>query len=70
MLWLNGPESFWALASVMVWASWPFVYLLGLAGLQSVDLEIHEAASLDGAGWWNKLRYVSSPSCGGRSAWR
>jgi multiple sugar transport system permease protein len=61
VLWLNGPASYWALAGVMVWTSWPFVYLLSLAGLQAVDLEVHEAASLDGATWWVKLRDVVFP---------
>jgi len=61
VLWLNGSASYWALAGVMVWTSWPFVYLLSLAGLQAVDLEVHEAASLDGATWWIKLRDVVFP---------
>ncbi|MGC9665143.1 carbohydrate ABC transporter permease [Planosporangium sp. 12N6] len=60
-LWLNGPRSFWALVIVQVWAGWPLVYLLTLAGLQSVDPAVHEAAALDGAGWWMKLRYVVFP---------
>jgi multiple sugar transport system permease protein len=60
-LWLNGPKSFWALVIVQIWASWPLVYLLALAGLQSVDPTMHEAAALDGAGWWQKLWYVIFP---------
>jgi multiple sugar transport system permease protein len=60
-LWLNGPGSYWALAGVMVWMSWPFVYLLSLAGLQAVDNEVHEASAIDGARWWAKLRYVILP---------
>jgi multiple sugar transport system permease protein len=60
-LWLNGPNTYWALIFVQLWASWPFVYLLALAGLQSVDHEVHEAAALDGALWWTKLRYVVFP---------
>jgi len=60
-LWLNGPRSFWALAVAQVWTSWPLVYLLAVSGLQAVDPVIHEAAALDGAGWWAKLRYVVAP---------
>ncbi|RLP73681.1 sugar ABC transporter permease [Mycetocola tolaasinivorans] len=60
-LWLNGPQSYWALVFVQIWASWPFIYLLVLSGLQSVDAEVHEASALDGAGWWTKLRYVILP---------
>ena len=64
-LWLNGPHSYWALVAVQAWASWPLVYLLTLSGLQSVDATVHEAAALDGAGWWAKLRYVVFPYLGG-----
>lgn len=60
-LWLNGSRSFWALVLVQIWSSWPLLYLLALAGLQGVDPVLHEAAALDGAGWWAKLRYVVFP---------
>ncbi|MFE4541859.1 carbohydrate ABC transporter permease [Arthrobacter sp. NPDC056727] len=60
-LWLNGPQTYWTLILVQIWASWPFIYLLALSGLQSVDHEVHEASALDGALWWNKLRYVVFP---------
>jgi multiple sugar transport system permease protein len=60
-LWLNGPQTFWTLVLVQIWASWPFIYLLALSGLQAVDHEVHEASALDGALWWNKLRYVIFP---------
>ncbi|WP_374049211.1 carbohydrate ABC transporter permease [Sinomonas sp. ASV486] len=59
--WLYGPASYWVLIAVEVWAAWPFIYLMALAGLQSVDAEVHEAAALDGAPWWTKLRYVIFP---------
>ncbi|GAA1438755.1 carbohydrate ABC transporter permease [Leifsonia poae] len=60
-LWLNGPLSYWSLIIVQIWTSWPFFYLLVLAGLQGVDHEVHEAAAIDGATWWIKLRYVILP---------
>ena len=60
-LWLNGPQTYWTLILVQIWASWPFIYLLALSGLQAVDHEVHEASALDGALWWNKLRYVVFP---------
>lgn len=60
-LFLNGPLSYWSLIVVQIWTSWPFFYLLVLAGLQAVDHEVHEAAALDGATWWVKLRDVVLP---------
>jgi multiple sugar transport system permease protein len=60
-LWLSGPRSYWTLILVEIWAAWPFIYLMALAGLQSVDSEVHEASAIDGADWWPKLRRVILP---------
>ena len=32
-----------------------------LAGLQGVPDQLYEAASIDGAGWWSRLRHVTLP---------
>jgi multiple sugar transport system permease protein len=60
-LWLSGPTSYWTLILVEIWAAWPFIYLMALAGLQSVDGEVHEASAIDGANWWPKLIHVVLP---------
>ncbi|WBB67713.1 sugar ABC transporter permease [Micromonospora sp. WMMD812] len=60
-LWLSGPKSYWTLVLVEIWAAWPFIYLMALAALQSVDAEVHEASAVDGATWWPKLRRVILP---------
>jgi multiple sugar transport system permease protein len=60
-LWLSGPKSYWTLILVEIWAAWPFIYLMALAGLQSVDGEVHEASAIDGANWWPKLLHVVLP---------
>jgi multiple sugar transport system permease protein len=60
-LWLSGPKSYWTLILVEIWAAWPFIYLMALAGLQSVDGEVHEASAIDGADWWPKLTRVVLP---------
>jgi multiple sugar transport system permease protein len=60
-LWLSGPRSYWTLILVEIWAAWPFIYLMALAALQSVDHEVHEASAVDGAPWWPKLRRVILP---------
>ncbi|HEY7273274.1 MAG TPA: sugar ABC transporter permease, partial [Actinoplanes sp.] len=60
-LWLSGPKSYWTLILVEIWAAWPFIYLMALAGLQSVDSEVHEASAIDGANWWPKLTHVVLP---------
>ena len=35
--------------------------LIFLAGLQGIPTALHEAAEIDGAGWWRRLRNISVP---------
>lgn len=35
--------------------------LINLASLQGVPTELYEAAEIDGAGWWNKIRHITLP---------
>lgn len=44
-----------------VWKTAPFVALLLLAGLQGIDPAVYEAAEVDGAGPWRRLRSVTLP---------
>lgn len=60
--WLTSPNS--ALISVIAidtWAFLPFSTLILLAGLQSLPLEMREAARVDGAAWWAMLRHINLP---------
>ncbi len=59
--WLLGPNSFWAMVITDVWASWAFIYMMTLAGLQSISGEMYEAAEVDGANAWQKLTRVVLP---------
>jgi len=59
--WLLGPNSFWAMVITDVWASWAFIYMMVLAGLQSISAEMYEAAEVDGANAWRKLTGVVLP---------
>lgn len=43
------------------WKTTPFVALLLLAGLQSIDPALDEAAAVDGAGAWRRLWHVTLP---------
>lgn len=63
--WLIGGRSFWTLVLVDTWAAWPFIYLLSLAGLQTIAREVHEAAAVDGTSWWQKMRFVILPELRG-----
>lgn len=46
---------------VNVWYGTPFFMIMYLAALKSVPDQIYEAAAIDGAGAWQKLRYVTLP---------
>ena len=53
-----------ALGAIMVadvWKTTPFAALIILAGLQAVPDELYEAASVDGAGAWQKFRRITLP---------
>ncbi|MCH6554712.1 MAG: sugar ABC transporter permease [Acidobacteria bacterium] len=61
-LWIAGQKS--ALLSVIlvdVWEWTPFMFLLLLAGLQSLPVEPYEAAKIDGASAWQTFRDITWP---------
>ncbi|MEV2251678.1 sugar ABC transporter permease [Streptomyces sp. NPDC050147] len=63
--WLGDPD--WAMVSIAaatVWWTIGFNFVLYLAGLQDVPREVHEAAAIDGAGPWQRIRHVVVPMLG------
>ena len=50
-----------AIILMMVWKGLGYSMLLYLAAIQSVPASLHEAAALDGAGWWQRLRNITLP---------
>lgn len=53
-----------ALMSIVVadiWKTSSFAALIILAGLQGISNELYEAASIDGAGAWQKFRHITLP---------
>jgi len=61
ILWLQDPE--WALPALILMSLWSLggAMVIFLAGLQGIPNEFYEAAEIDGAGWWAKLRNVTLP---------
>ena len=54
----------WALPAVIlvgVWAGMPQTTVALLAGLQSIQDELHEAAAVDGASAWQRFRTITLP---------
>ena len=57
-------ETGWARFSVIlvnVWIGAPFFMIMYLAALKSVPDQLYEAASIDGATWWQRIWYVTLP---------
>ncbi|MEY9848801.1 carbohydrate ABC transporter permease [Streptacidiphilus sp. MAP5-3] len=59
--WLIGGNSFWALVVTAVWRTWPFAFLVVTAGLQNIPGDLYEAAAIDGAGVWRRIRSITLP---------
>jgi multiple sugar transport system permease protein len=60
-IWLIGENSLWAIIIPSIWRGLPFAMLIFLAGLQAMPQELHEAASIDGAGPFKRFRYITLP---------
>jgi len=60
--WWTSPT--WAMPSVILASAWKdlgFVMVILLAGLQSIPETLYEAARIDGAGSWRRLRSITLP---------
>ena len=57
-------DAYWARFSVIlvnVWIGAPFFLIMYLAALKSVPEQLYEAASIDGATWWQRIWFVTLP---------
>lgn len=64
--WLGDPD--FAMISIIlstVWKSAGYYMVIYLAGLQGIPKELLEAASIDGAGSWQRFRHVTFPLLAG-----
>ena len=51
----------WSVIAANVWRGIPFVAITLLAGLQTISPSLYEAATIDGAGPWQRFRFVTLP---------
>ncbi|HEY0454468.1 sugar ABC transporter permease [Actinophytocola sp.] len=62
LAWLNAADtSMLSLVIVATWASMGSATLIYLAALQTIPGELYEAAELDGANLWQRLRHITIP---------
>jgi sn-glycerol 3-phosphate transport system permease protein len=60
--WLGDPDvALWSIMGLTIWKNAGYYMLFFLAGLQAVPADAYEAAILDGANPWQRLRYVTLP---------
>jgi multiple sugar transport system permease protein len=59
--WLSDPN--WSKPSLVLLGMWGMggTIIIYLSGLQDVPTSLLEAAELDGANWWQRLRYITIP---------
>jgi len=50
-----------AMIAINIWKLFPFVAVMVLAGLQAVPEELYESARIDGASFWDEVRYIMLP---------
>lgn len=60
--WLGDPSiALWSIGIMIVWQLAGYSMVIFLAGLQGVPQELHEAASIDGAGGLRRFRSITLP---------
>jgi multiple sugar transport system permease protein len=57
----DGDWAMWCAIVVNTWRGMPFFAITLLAGLQTINPDLQEAASLDGANAWQRFRHVTLP---------
>jgi raffinose/stachyose/melibiose transport system permease protein len=60
--WLGDPSTaLYAVLGTAIWAATGLVFIIMLSALRNVDSDLLDAARLDGANAWQRLRYVILP---------
>jgi ABC-type sugar transport system permease subunit len=63
--WLGDPKyALWTLMLIIFWKEVGFGIVLFLARLMSVDETLYDSAQIDGAGWWQRLAFITIPQLG------
>ncbi|MDB5056716.1 MAG: binding-protein-dependent transport system inner rane component [Chloroflexi bacterium] len=61
-LWLASPSTaLWTIILVSIWQYTGFPMIVFLAAIEGIPLELYEAARMDGANGWQRLRYITWP---------
>jgi arabinogalactan oligomer/maltooligosaccharide transport system permease protein len=55
------PLSYFAMLITNIWLGWPLNAVVATGALASVPEDLYEAAAIDGASGWHKIRYITLP---------
>lgn len=58
---INSDKAFIILVFTYIWKNIGYDMILWLTGLNGISASLYESASVDGAGAWNKFRYITFP---------
>lgn len=62
VIWIGHPTiTLWSVIAVMVWKQSGHFMIYYLAGLQGISTDVYEAAKLEGANSFQRLRYITLP---------
>ena len=60
--WMGDPaKAPWLIVLVQVWRETGYLMVIYLAGLQTIPIDVLEAAMIDGTGFWGRLRHITLP---------
>ena len=60
--WLGDP--FWAMPAIVlmsVWKNFGYNMIIFIAGLNNIPSDLYEAATIEGASWWQQFRSITLP---------
>jgi arabinogalactan oligomer/maltooligosaccharide transport system permease protein len=53
--------AFYCVLVANIWLGWPFMMVVATGALQAIPAELYEAAEIDGASYWQRLRRITLP---------
>lgn len=59
---MNAKYGFWGLVILMNWQLIGYMMIIFIAGIQSIPVDLIDAAKVDGANSWQRLKYVIIPA--------
>ncbi|MFK3704966.1 carbohydrate ABC transporter permease [Klebsiella sp. NPDC088457] len=57
----SSDQALWVIMLLHIWKAVPYNMVIFIAGLAGISRDLYDAANVDGASWWNRLRYVTLP---------